>query len=38
MEDEFYTTTEIDDGPFFELIEDAATEILNKLQKQNETE
>lgn len=38
MEDEFYTNTEIDDGPFFELIEDAANEILNQLQKQNEAE
>lgn len=36
MEDEFYTNTEIDDGPFFELIEDAANEILNRLQKESE--
>lgn len=38
MEDEFYTNTEIDDGPFFESIENAANEILNQLQKQNEAE
>lgn len=38
MEDEFYTNTEIDDGPFFELIEDAANEILNRLQKESEAE
>lgn len=38
MEDEFYTNTEIDDGPFFELIEDAANEILDRLEKENEAE
>lgn len=38
MEDEFYTNTEIDDGPAFDLLKQTADEIIAELKKQSEAE